>query len=364
MDFSFVARNSKLFLCLSLLVAVSFGAWAPFIQTVNNVDYFRLKNHPDNKYFEQFEEVFGNNEFFVIAFEKDNMFTSENLRILKEITLKIESLDLARDVVSLASVDYIIGEEDNFYVQPFLMDIPQGQDQLEILKSRGVQHPLYKKNLISSDGRTAAIVVFAYDQGGDPDHRQKLLHSTARILEPYLPETDFYLAGWTVTNYSMGQYMERDLSKYIPVTYSLLALIVFVFFRNIRLTLLALITIAACLTSTMGLSGILGIPITNVTTIIPPLIMALTLTAVVHIFTHMEKSVLDSSRDKFEALSRVLNQVAVPCFLTSLTTIVGFFSLYISELEPIREFSILAVSGMVFGFFFSFFLLPSLILFI
>jgi len=362
MDFSFVVRHSKLFLCLSLLVAIGFGAWSPFIQTVNNVDYFRLKDHPDQIYYENFQEVFGNDEFFVIAFEKEDIFTPDNLLLLQEITSDLEDLGLARDVISLANVDHIIGEEDYFYIQPFLTHIPGDPDQLEILKNRGVQNPLYENNLISSDGRTAAVVVFAYDRPDDPDYRQSLLAETRIILEPHKEDTQFYLAGWTVTNYSLSQYMQRDLARFIPITYLLIALVTFLFFRNVRLTLLAVVTISACVGSTMGLSRILDIPINNVTTVVPPLVMALTLTAIVHIFTHMERSVLDRSRDKFEALARVLNKVVVPCFLTTLTTVVGFLSLSISDLEPIREFSILAASGMVFGFFFSFFLLPPLLL--
>ncbi|WP_035244502.1 efflux RND transporter permease subunit [Desulfonatronovibrio hydrogenovorans] len=362
MDLSFVVRRSKFFLVLSILVFMIFGSWAPFIQTVNNVDYFRLKDHPDQKYYEDFQDVFGNDEFFVIAFEKDDIFTQENLALLKEITAGLEGLGLARDVVSLANVDSIIGDEDYFYVQPFLTDIPGTRSSLERLKQQGVTNPLYEKNLISSDGKTAAIVVFAYDHPDDPDYRRDLLGKTRAVLEPFKEDTQFFLAGWTVTNFSLSQYMQRDLARFIPVTYLLIALVTFLFFRNIRLTILAVVVISACVSSTMGLSRMLDIPINNVTTIVPPLVMALTLTAIVHIFTHMEKSVLDSSKDRFEALSRVLNQVAVPCFLTTLTTVVGFLSLSISDLEPIREFSILAASGMVFGFFFSFFLLPPLIL--
>ena len=362
MDFSFVVRHSRFFLGLSILIAIAFGSWAPFIQTVNNVDYFRLEDHPDQKYYEQFQDVFGNDEFFVIAFEKDDIFTPENLRLLKDITLEVENLGLARDVVSLANVDNIIGEDDYFYVQPFLADIPESPSQLEKLRRQGVENPLYEKNLISSEGTSAAIVVFAYDRPDDPDYRQELIRQTREILEPYKADTDFYLAGWTITNYSLSQYMQRDLARFIPITYLLIALVTFLFFRNIRLTILAVVIISACVGSTMGLSSMLGIPINNVTTIVPPLVMALTLTAIVHIFTHMEKSVLDRSRNKAEALARVLNQVVVPCFLTTLTTVVGFLSLSISDLEPIREFSILASSGMVFGFFFSFFLLPPLIL--
>jgi len=363
MDVSFITRHHKLSLTISILVALIFCSFAPFVQTVNNVDYFRLKDHPDQKFYESFQEIFGNDEFFVIAFQKEDIFTQQNLALLKNITSDLESTDLARDIASLANVDNIIGGEDYFKVEPFLYSLPETKEELEFLRSQAVGNPLYADNFVSTDSTTAAIVVFAYDRPDDPDYRQRLLWATRNILKNYEDDVDFYLAGWTVTNYELSQYMQRDLARFIPLTYLLIALVTFLFFRNIRLTLLAVLTISACVGSTMGLSRILGIPINNVTVIIPPLVMALTLTAIVHIFTHMQRSVLDSLPDRFQALAHVLNSVVLPCALTTLTTATGFLSLSVSELEPIREFAVLAASGMIFGFFYSFFLLPPLMLF-
>jgi predicted RND superfamily exporter protein len=157
--------------------------------------------------------------------------------------------------------------------------------------------------------------------------------------------------------------MEKDIAVFIPITYLLIALAVYFFFRNIRLTILAVANISMCMGSTMGLFAITGITLNNVTTIVPPLVMALALCDTVHIFSHMEKSVLSQFPDKREALASVLNKVVTPCFLTTLTTGIGFLSLAISEIPPIKEFAYIASAGMVFEFIYSFFFLPPLILF-
>jgi len=113
----------------------------------------------------------------------------------------------------------------------------------------------------------------------------------------------------------------------------------------------------------MGLFGLTGITLNNATTIVPPLIMALALCDTVHIFSHMEKSVLSEFSDRRKALASVLKRVVMPCFLTTLTTAIGFLSLATSEIPPIREFAWIASAGMVFEFIYSFFFLPPLILF-
>nr|NJM04332.1 MMPL family transporter [Desulfobacula sp.] len=76
----------------------------------------------------------------------------------------------------------------------------------------------------------------------------------------------------------------------------------------------------------------------------------------------MDKRILERLGDKKKALLHVLQTVFVPCFMTSFTTVLGFISLYISDIPPIREFALMASAGMVFEFFFSFFFLAPLIL--
>jgi len=261
-------------------------------------------------------------------------------------------------------VDDIAGSPGCFEVKKFLQDIPDNKDKLERLKIEAINNPLYLKTLISPDADTTAVVVFAYHRPDDENYRRRLIAKTNKVIDHYRKEVDkFYLAGWTTTNLSLSQYMKRDISRFIPVTYGLITLMVLLIFRNLRLTLLAVANITVCMTSTMGLFALTGTTINNVTTIVAPLIMALALSDTVHIFSHMEKRVLKEFPDKRKALASVLKKVILPCFLTTLTTSIGFLSLAVSNIPPIREFAYMASAGMVFEFIYSFFLLPPLILF-
>jgi len=359
-----VTEHPRIFLIIFLIIACIFSSFAPFTKTVNNVDYFTLEDNPDVEFYDRFKEIFGNDEFFVIAFENPDIFTPKNLTLIQNITEELEELEEAKDVISLTNVDDMIGGPDYFEVRKFLEDIPEGNSELKRLKKQATENPLYVKSLISHDARTAAIIVQTYDRPDDEDYRKRLLNKTKKILDPYRKDVDqFYLAGWTTTNLSLSQYMKKDIVKFIPITYILVALTVLLVFRNLRLTLLAVANISACMLSTMGLFAISGITLNNVTTIVPPLVMALSLSDTVHIFSHMEKRVLDEFPDKRQALAHVLRKVVLPCFLTTVTTAVGFLSLAVSEIPPIKQFAYVASAGMVFEFMYSFFLLPPLVLF-
>jgi len=359
-----VVKRPGLSLIVTLVVAVSFGAFAPFVGTVDNVDYFTPKDHPDTVFYEEFKRIFGGDEFFIIAFQKPDLFTSENLALIQELTEKLEALDGVREVLSLANANETEGGDGFFAVRRFLDSVPQSREALAERRQKALANPLYVRWLLSQDGTTAAIIVFPEDRPDDPGLRARLLSQTEAILEAYRRQgTAFHMAGWTVVNVSLSRYMKDDVRRFIPITYALIALTVHWVFGRFLLTLLALANISACLAASMGFFRVAGISLNNVTVIVPPLIMALSLSDTVHIFSHLDTAVLRSvGGDRRKALETVLSLVVRPSFLTTLTTFVGFLSLAVSPIPPIRDFAWTASMGMVFEFFFAFAFLPPLLL--
>lgn len=351
-------------LFLSTVIAFFFLFFIPSIKTIDNVDYFTVDDDPDFAYYEEIKSIFGDDEFFVIAFKPGNVFTENNLRLIKELTEDLEIHPGIRDVQSLANVDYVDGAQDYFEVRKFLASIPDTKDGLQLLREQALSTPLYLDNLISRDASTAALIVYPHERPDEEGFRANLLQSVHDILVgSQAGGAVFHLAGNTVTNVGLSRYVQQDVATFIPYTYIFVALVIWLIFRNFRLTLLAVINITVCVGSTMGFMAFIGISMHNVTSVVPSLVMALALSDTVHIFSCLDKKILLDFPDKKEALFSILDKVIMPCFLTTLTTAVGFISLAVSTIPPIREFAYVASMGMVFEFFFSFFMLIPLLLF-
>ena len=279
--------------------------------------------------------------------------------------MSIEELGDVDEVTSITNVNEIYGDEDYFEVRGFLEEFPETEEAQAALKQKAIENPLYTGNLISKDGRCTAIIVRPYIRAHDEDLRKRVILATKDILLPYETKgNQFHLAGWTTTNYSLSTYLNTDTIVFIPLTYLLITLITWLIFRDKKLTLAAVINITICVGATRGLMGLLDITVNNITTIIIPLVMALALCDTVHIFSHLDNRTTEHYSKPDVALTHTLNRVALPCFLTTITTAVGFISLLVSEIGAIQEFAIIASSGMVFEFIFSFFFLPPLLLFL
>ncbi|MDX9786997.1 MAG: MMPL family transporter [Desulfobacterales bacterium] len=363
LELATICRYPKWFLIASILVALFFMAFIPSVKTVDNIDYFVLEQHPDTLFYNHIKSVFGNDEFFIVAFENDAVFSTQCLTAIKNITEKIESLEEVEEVISLANVEDIVGGADYFETGKFFEEIPEDASELAVLGNRATGNPLYVKNLISTDGRSAAIIVRPHDRPQDEGLRKRLVEKTEAILKPYETEIGrFYLSGGTITNLRLSQYLKKDMAIFMPATYLLITLAIWMFYRKVVLTLLAVLNISVCVGATFGLMGLTGVTENNITSIVIPLVMSLALCDTVHIFSHLDITLLDRFQNEKEALAHILNRVGLPCFLTTLTTAVGFFSLAVSEIQPIKEFAWIASAGMVFEFMFSFFFLPPLLL--
>ncbi|GAB6060223.1 efflux RND transporter permease subunit [Desulfonatronum parangueonense] len=360
----FVVGHPVASLVISVLVGLFFFLQIPSLTTIDNVDYFVVDDDPDFAYYQEIRSIFGEDEFFVIAFRQPDVFTVQNLHRLRDLTRKLESHSGTRNVKSLANVDYVDGAQEFFDVRPFLETIPDTREGLERLREQAMSTPLYLDNLISRDGQTLAIIVYPHEYPEDHEFRKRFLDDVATMLAEHEVEgVRFHLAGNTVSNVFLSRYVQQDLATFIPLTITLVALVILAVFRNLRLTILAMVNIMFCLGATMGFMALTGTAMHNVTSVVPSLVMALALADTVHIFSYLDRNILEAEPDKHAALKRVLDKVILPCFLTSLTTAVGFFSLSVSSLLPIREFAYVASMGMLLEFFFSFFLLPPLILF-
>ena len=272
----FIVDHNRALLVASLLFASFFLAFLPKVKFISNIDSFTLSDSPDIEFYHDFKRTFGDDEFYVIAFQKPNIFTRGNLTMLRDITRELERIPEARRVRSLANVDSVDGGPGYFDVKPLIGHIPKTAEEMAKVRDKAIHDALNRKSLISPDGTVASIVVSTRYEPNDENYRKRLLDKTLKILKPYEEAgTKFALAGWTVTNFSMSDYMRSDIAIFLPVTYGLIVLTIWLVFRNKWILLLSTLNVSVCLGATMGVLGLTGITINPTTAITIPLTLAL-----------------------------------------------------------------------------------------
>ncbi len=359
---SFVLRNASWVIIFVLAVTVFSLIFIPRIKIDNSVDVFFDKKSKSYLAFQEWKKQFGSDQVVIVAFGDKDIFTPDNLKLIAHLSNEFSSLKYVDRVRSLTTVNDIVGEKNDFIVRPLVEKVPHSEEELKLLKKRTLSNPLYVKNLISPDGTTTAIIVELEDSPSGTDvYKKEVVENIQKILKEKFPKNKkYYISGFTAIEYFYASYMRKDLQKFLPFIFIIIIVILIFSFRSILGVILPLLTIITSLIWTMAFLYFCGFTINNVTTIIPPIMLAVAVADSIHLVAEAVYK-----RGKYNSgdgeLISVIKELFVPCLFTSLTTAAGFFSLVMSRIPPVRELGIVAAVGVVFAFFITFTFLPALI---
>ncbi len=312
-------------------------------------------------FYEKFRAQFGADDgIAVVIHAKENIFTPSTLAYIQELTSAFEEINEVESVLSLTNVEDVKGGEEIFSVEPLVgEEIPKDPKLLAQIRERARKNPLIYENLVSKDFLTTMILLRTAYQGEDLNFENRLLHKVEKVLAEHpLPDgLEIHLAGWPVVNVNMAAYMNKDLMIFVPGCFVLLCFLVYAFLHSWRAVLGAGLIINLSLLAAMASLNLVGGALSPMTSILAPLTMALALSDVIHVATSYFK--LPEGR---RSISQVVAETWAPCFLTSLTTAIGFASLMVSRVPSIREFGGAAALAMFAEYFLTFtlfaFLLP------
>jgi len=337
----------------------------PRLRIDNSVDVFFNKNGADYLNFENWKQQFGSDQVVMIAIQADDMFTAEHLTLISDLTEDCEMLPGVETVTSLATVNAITGQGQDFIVERFLEQIPDQDSDLARLKNRALSNPLYVKNVISADGTVAAILVELEADAAmveDGSSRKEAIDAIQKILSSRIgPDVHVYLSGLTAIEYFYALYMQDDFKAFMPFLLMMIIAVMYFSFRSVKLVVLPLGSILISTAGAMALLYLMGFSVNNVTTVIPPILMAIMIADSVHVIGDVlnRRAHEEADTDDGDSLFVTMRHLAFPCFLTSATTAAGFWSLSLSSIAPVRQLGIIVGFGVVLALILTFTFLPS-----
>ncbi len=251
-------------------------------------------------------------------------------------------------------------------IDRYLKVIPEEPARFARLLARLHAHPLVHGLFLSRNGRHAAIYV-SLDPRLD---REAALAEVQGWLEHQERQLfNLRLTGPVVAEIELGHTVVRDLAWLTPLMAVAIALLLFLSLRTLAAVAIAGAEVVVVMVWTLGAMGFLGVPITLVTTIMPVILLAMTVADEVHLLERVQTSLRESGAKASPAVRREnvrramaesLAHLHRPIVLTSLTTAVGFFSFPTGTLQPLRQFGIFSGLGILLAMFMSFTLIPAL----
>jgi len=327
-----------------------------------SLETFVVQDDPDLAEYHRFKDIFGNDEMVVVAFGADEVFKPEILRLIRRLSDEFEGLDYVDNVRSLTTVNTIKGTDTAFEVIGLVgRDIPSSRADMNAIKKEATSNYIYLRDLVDKNARYTAIIV-EVDNTKDRMRISMVVQKIRAILKRESEATGrvFYLAGDAVINAELGEYMLRDFFVFVVPIYVIIAFILVLTFRSVRGVLLPLATVGVCHVWLLGLLSFMGVALDNCTVGLTPLVLCIALEDIIYIMAIFNQN-YTRIKDKMGALHETVSHLGIPCLLTSFTTVVGFSSLMLNRIPPIRAFGLMGSLGVIMTFFICIILVPSVL---
>ena len=160
-------------------------------------------------------------------------------------------------------------------------------------------------------------------------------HDLAAVLPA---EVSTHLAGQSIVFTELNRLSSSDSTKLFGICFALIILLLWWQVKRFSYLLLSLALVIIALLPAISLFGILNIPFNMITMMAPLLFVVNFSSFAIHIITKQSSNVLVYLKKK-----------APPIISSAIATIIGFGSLYTSDIQLISQFGLLTSLGILYG---------------
>ncbi len=286
----------------------------------------------------------------IVVARSNDFFTPAGADAIRAAVDALESLDHVDRVLWMdrAPMMNIFG-----LPEPILPQKNASPARFDAAKKRALEHPLIVGQLLSPDATTMLLMVdidFLYVTK-DEDCTD-LLRDTAAAAAAKFPaaKITFQVTGNVPIGLSRTSSNRSNERKYQLIGYSIALFIAYILFRGLSSVIIVAMAPAFGVFWTLGMLHFLGFDDNPFNAVIVPVLLCMVgFTDGVHMMVQIRRhrasglSAADSAR-----LS--IREVGLACWLTSLTTAIGFGSLVMARHEVVREFGYCCVIGVLLTF--------------
>ncbi len=341
----------RLVYALTALAVVATGAMMPLIHIDTDPENMLRADQPERVFHNAVEERFALHDAIVVGVVNDGprgVFNPQTLEALHRVTERVLEIEgvIVPDLMSLSEADNITqGGQGSLRFEWMMKEPPADMEGAERIRDAVNRLPLLRDTLVSGDGKAAAVYV--------PLESKDLSYPVSRRIGEIVADEsaagEWHITGLPVAEDTFGHEMFVQMAISAPLAALMIFILMWYFFRNIRLIISPMIVAIGTVIVTMGMLIGLGFTVHIMSSMIPIFLMPIAVVDSIHIMSefadHYSKG--DNARD---VMRRVVGHLFKPMLFTSLTSAVGFASLMLTPIPPVQIFGAFVAFGILLAF--------------
>jgi len=351
----------KTTLVVLLLLTAAFGAQVPKIHIDTDPENMLEAEQPDRLLYERAKREFGIHDMIVLGLtDERGAFRPDTLAKVERIVagvLRIPGV-ITDDVISLTTTNDVDLSGGMLQVRRLMEAAPDNTADARAIQTAIAANPLLADKLASHDGTAVAVYV--------PIERKDQAHRIGTAIETIVKQElsegqTHHLAGLPIAEDTFGLEMFRQMGLMAPVSGMVIFLLLWLLFRKLTLVIPAMAV--AMLSVVWGMGALIGTGHTVhiMSSMIPVFLMPIAVLDSVHILSEFHDR-YPGIGDRRETLRQAMRALFTPMLYTSLTSAIGFASLMLADIPPVRVFGGFVALGIMAAWFLTITFIPASIM--
>lgn len=349
-----------LFTILLLLAAAVYGIFQ--LRADFSFEMIFLSEDEEKTFFDEFKERFEESSRDVIVLiQGEDIFEKEGLEHVLELTEILENTDGIEKVVTVLNAPSIQGTDEGLLIEPLAEELPEDPAAIEVLRKKALENRIFRRMFISEKGTTLALLArLAQDIQTEKEKRPVIEAVQNAALLVMEDRFSVHFSGIPAIQKEYTDQGLHDTRIFMLLSAAVVCFFLYVTFRSFAGLYLPQAAVLTSVALLLGLMSLCHEKINLINNVIPSLLLVYGIADSIHLI-HRYYEELGKGLAKKEALLVTIRHMALACFMTSVTTAVGFFSLITASIHIIRTFGLFAGIGILLAYLITVLLLPILL---
>ena len=265
------------------------------------------------------------------------------------------------EVTSISNTDDIYGSEEGLTIEKIFEVIPGTPGEMKSLRRRVLENDLFRNSFFSEDGRRTGIFVELAMDEDDSENLYSTYIALKRIFEENPGIDKHYIAGFPIVAATLRTVIDQDTKRFFPFVALLAVFFLWLTFRRPSGVAVPMLVVGFSILFTLAIMVVFEVPLNTITSALPVFLISIGVADGIHMFSEYRENRIEGlPREK--AVCLMLDKLALPVTMTSITTAVGFLSLTVSDIVPIFTFGIFVAVGTLLAMLLSLIFIPALLM--
>jgi len=358
-------NHSRRTIIISFIITLIFSLGANFILLDDNIMNLLPEDINSRRIWDEIVEEFNYSEYMFIAFgnQNQNIFSSENLSTLWDISKLLESNPYVDGVISIPTTKRIESYDGFLEITDLMPSRVLNSEQIESLTNYLETNNNLNKQLISKNLDYFNIIILPENEKIFPE----LVTEVKKITKPYESLYEFHLGGQPYIAGEVPKLIKTETQQLMIIGLFIMSLVLLINLRSLISVAMILLLIIMSMFSMVGFLGWIyyftkseKFIFTFLNSSMPIILLTIANSDGVHIISRFFREA-KKSKDVKSAITSTLNRLSLPIFLTSITTSAAFLTMISSPITSMTGYGISIGFGILCAWILSCTMLPSLI---